>query len=215
MAKSRLGARGRGRAGSFGPRSARTCSRASSARSSGSTASRSNDPASAATAFADALRLGQPDVPARIRLADALDRCGRKIEARAQYEVAVAHRPESAEARDALAKFYHLEGDLDDAVREFKEAVKLEPREPVFWNNLGTAYRSKRDYRAALDALATATSLAPSMVDPYYNRGEIYSALGRNEEARRQYLLALELDPSFVPARQALERASRSAVRTP
>lgn len=174
-----------------------------------------NDPASAVAAFAAALRLGQPDIPARVRLADALNQCGRKVDARAQYEVAVGRRPESAEARDALARFYHLEGDLDDAVREFREAVKLAPQEPAFWNNLGTAYRSKRDYRAALDALANATRLAPRMVDPYYNRGQICDALGRKEEARRQYLLALELDPSFAPARQALERASRSAVKTP
>lgn len=169
-----------------------------------------NDPAAAAAAFAGALRLGQPDVPARVRLADALNLCGRRADARTQYEVAVARRPASAEARDALARFYHIEGDLDDAVREFREAVRLAPREPAFWNNLGTAYRSRRDYRAALDALATATGLAPRMVDPYYNRGQVYDALGRKEEARRQYLLALELDPSFGPARQALERVTRS-----
>ena len=168
----------------------------------------------AAGAFACALRLGQPDVPARIRLADALGRMGRSEEAGIQYETAVARRPSSGEARDALGRFYHLRGDLHDAVAQFTEAVRLAPQEPAFWNNLGTAYRSQRDYPAALGALATATRLAPRMVDPYYNRGQIYDDLGRKEEARREYLLALEIDPSFEPARVAL-RGHEPTGRTP
>jgi tetratricopeptide (TPR) repeat protein len=108
-----------------------------------------------------------------------------------------------------------VEGDLDTALREFGAAVRLDPGEPVFWNNLGTAQRSANDYAAALEAFATATRLAPRMVGPYYNRGQVHEAMGDNEEARRQYLLALELDPSFEPARQALERAERSASSTP
>jgi len=173
------------------------------------------DPTTAVTAFVSALRLGQPDVPARIRLADALDRLGRKADARDQYRTTVARKPDSAQARDALARFHHLAGDLDDAVREFREAVRLDPGEPVFWNNLGTAHRSRREFPAALEALETATRLAPRMVDPGYNRGQVYEALGSEEEARRQYLLALELDPSFSPARQALGRITTTAAGAP
>jgi tetratricopeptide (TPR) repeat protein len=173
------------------------------------------DQAAAARAFASALRLGQPDIPARIRLAEALSAMERKDSARRQFEAAVRRRPDSAQAHDALARFYHAEGDVDDAVREFSEAVRLDPDEPTFWNNLGTAQRSRRDYEAALHALATATRLAPRMVGPYFNRGQIYETLGQNEEARRQYLLALELDPRFSPARQALGRAEQSDASTP
>jgi tetratricopeptide (TPR) repeat protein len=162
------------------------------------------DPASAATAFARSLRLGQPDIPARMRLADALAQCGRAGEARTQYEAAAARRPSSAEAHDALGRFYHLEGMLDPAIGEMRTAVKLAPQDPAYWNNLGTAYRSKGLFDDAMSALAEATRLAPRMADPYWNRGEIFRTVGREEEARRQYLLALEIDPDFAPARAAL-----------
>jgi 4-hydroxybenzoate polyprenyltransferase/Flp pilus assembly protein TadD len=173
------------------------------------------DQRAAAAAFVNALRLGQPDIPARVRLAEILAGMGRKDSARRQFKAAVERRPDSAQAHDALARFCHVEGDLDTALREFGAAVRLDPGEPVFWNNLGTAQRSANDYAAALEAFATATRLAPRMVGPYYNRGQVHEAMGDNEEARRQYLLALELDPSFEPARQALERAERSASSTP
>jgi tetratricopeptide (TPR) repeat protein len=48
------------------------------------------------------------------------------------------------------------------------------------------------------------------MIDPYYNRGQVFERLGRIDEARRQYLLALEIDPSFAPARAALDAAAPS-----
>lgn len=163
------------------------------------------EPGRAAKAFSNALTLGQPGIPARLRLADALVAMGRPECARAEYERAVSDHPRSAEARDALGKFYDVAGEHDRAAAEFREAVRLAPDEPVFWNNLGVALRLGRHFDDAMAALAEATRLAPRMVDPYYNRGKIYEAVGRTAEARNQHLLALELDPSFSPARTALE----------
>ena len=60
-------------------------------------------------------------------------------------------------------------------------------------------------YTQALEALETATGLEPRLADAYYNRGRVFAELGRQGEARRQYLLALEIDPGFAPARSALD----------
>jgi tetratricopeptide (TPR) repeat protein len=99
-------------------------------------------------------------------------------------------------------------GDLRGAVGEFAESVRLDPAEPVYWNNLGGAYRDLGEFGKSLAALDQATRLAPRMLDPYYNRGALYLQVGRKNEARRQFLLALEIDPSFAPAREALGRLS-------
>lgn len=99
-----------------------------------------------------------------------------------------------------------MTGESGRAVEEFSEAVEIEPAESVYWNNLGAAYRDLSRFDEALVALDEATRLAPRMLDPYYNRGALFLQAGRTNEARRQFLLALEIDPTFSPAREALSR---------
>jgi len=162
------------------------------------------DARAARALLANALRLGQPDIPARIRYADAVLATGTMENAHRLYESIAARHPDSAEARDALGRFYHLSGELQQALGEFRAAIGLNPYEAPYWNNLGVAYGDLGDSGAALDALNYATRLDSRFVDPYVNRGRVYDALGRHAEARREYLLALEIDPAFTPARAGL-----------
>lgn len=154
--------------------------------------------------FTLALRAGQPDIPARLRLGEALLASGRVDEARRELSTAVRRRPSSAEAHDALGRFHNIVGEPAPAAEAFAEATRLGPEEPVFWNNLGVALREGGRLEEAFGAFDEATRLAPSMPDPYWNRGLILARLGRFEEARHQYVLALEANPEFMPARQAL-----------
>ena len=62
-------------------------------------------------------------------------------------------------------------------------------------------------HEESLRAIDEAARLGPRATEPYYNRGLTLEALGRTDEARRQYLLALELDPMNLPARSALGRS--------
>jgi homogentisate phytyltransferase/homogentisate geranylgeranyltransferase len=164
----------------------------------------SGDAITAAARFADALSLGRPDVPVRIRLGDALLAAGDAAAATREYETVVERRPSSHEARDALGRLLHARGELDRALEELREATALAPDEARYWNNVAVVYRDLEMYAQALDALETATVLDPRLADAYYNRGRVLGALGRQGEARRQYLLALEIDPGFAPARAAL-----------
>ncbi|MCK4548330.1 MAG: UbiA family prenyltransferase [Candidatus Eisenbacteria sp.] len=164
------------------------------------------DPASARSTLAHALHVGHGDVPTRIRYADALAALGLVDESRHQYERVVERDPSSAEALDALGRFYHSAGRPDMALPRLQRAVSLAPAEATFWNNLSVVYRDLKRYGETLDALDRATRLDPALVDAYYNRGRVYDTLGRHDEARRQYLLALEIDPSFAQARKELEK---------
>lgn len=169
------------------------------------------EPEQAATAFESALRLGQPEIPTRLRLGEALEATGRTDDARAQYETAVERRPSSGDAHDAYGRFLSAAGEAARAVEEFSEAIEIEPDEAVYWNNLGAAERDLKRFDESLAALDEATRLAPRMLDPYFNRGALYLEVGRTNEARRQFLLALEIDPGFVPAREALATLTEAA----
>jgi tetratricopeptide (TPR) repeat protein len=161
-------------------------------------------PGNARTSLRRALRLGQPDTPTRLRYADALAASGRIRDARQQYEDVAGRNPASAEARDALGRLYHSLQETEKALAELRAAVGLKPDEPVYWNNLSVVYRDLRMYEEAMDALDYAIGLDPKLVDAYFNRGQVYEAIGRHADARKQYLLALESNPEFTPARQAL-----------
>jgi 4-hydroxybenzoate polyprenyltransferase/Flp pilus assembly protein TadD len=164
------------------------------------------EPDRAALAYANAIRLGRPDVPARLGLADALARAGRREEAGAQYALAVKLRPSSAEARDAFGRFLVASRRYDEAVAQLEEATRLAPDDAMYWNNLGAAYRLDGRPLESLEAIDEAVRLDPQAAEPYYNRGLTLERMGRKEEARRQYLLALEIDPRNDPARAGLAR---------
>ncbi|HYW69089.1 MAG TPA: tetratricopeptide repeat protein, partial [bacterium] len=166
-------------------------------------------PGAAAGSFERALLLGRPEIPTRIRLADGLAAAGQTIRARMQYQLAVSRRPSSAEARDALGRFYLATGEFERGVLELEEAVGLEPGEALYWNNLGAGLRMAGRPEDSLPAIEEAVRLDPLAPEPYYNRGLTLKALGRTEEARRQFLLALELDPQYKPAVTALLSSSR------
>ena len=165
-------------------------------------------PGAAAALFDRALKLGRPELPTRIRVADGLLAANQPIRARTQDRIAVEHHPASAEARDALGRCLAATGEPEQATWELEEAVRLEPDNALYWNNLGAALRMAGRHEESLPAIDEAVRLDPTAPEPYYNRGLTLDALGRTSEARRQYLLALELDPGHGPARSALDRAS-------
>jgi predicted O-linked N-acetylglucosamine transferase (SPINDLY family) len=83
---------------------------------------------------AEALALLETDWPrapnpwrARFLVAMALVGCGRWTEAAAHLEALVAARPDSAQARNALANCYNRLGRASDAVREYREAFRAAP----------------------------------------------------------------------------------------
>lgn len=47
---------------------------------------------------------------------------------------------------------YVLDGKVEKGIKEFENAVKLQPGYVTAWNNLGDAYEKKKDFKSALKA---------------------------------------------------------------
>jgi 4-hydroxybenzoate polyprenyltransferase/predicted negative regulator of RcsB-dependent stress response len=154
------------------------------------------------------LRVGRDEVTTRVRLGDILNLVGRRDEALIQYGTASSRHPTDPAARDAYGRALHAAHRHEQAVTELEAAVALEPGNARFRNNLAVALLALQRYDDALRSLEQAAKLDARLPDAYYNRGRVYEALGRRAEARRQYLLALELDPAFGPAARALSAAA-------
>lgn len=73
-----------------------------------------------------------------------------------------------------LGMIYRQAGRADEAVAELEQAVKLNPQQPVFLNQLGIAYRQQGKFAQAREAYEKAIALDPSYAAPYLNLGILF-----------------------------------------
>lgn len=62
-------------------------------------------------------------------------------------------------------------GDIEGAIAEYKEAIRISPDFAQAYNNLGADKAKLKDYKGAIADLNEAIRLTPEDGDPYYTRG--------------------------------------------
>lgn len=94
-------------------------------------------------------------------------------------------------------------GRLDDAARQFGEALAEHPGSAELAYDLGTTRLRQDDHAKAVEAFGRALELArtdPLKEQAHYNRGNAYFRLGKIAEAASEYKQALDLDPHDADA---------------
>src|SRR5207253_8597634 len=100
------------------------------------------------------------------------------------------------------ARAKRLAGEIDAALADHAEAIRLDPKNPVRWNSRGGLYEeNKKDYQSAILDYSKAIDL--NSKDPLYyvNRGNAYSPADEHAKSVADYTQALELDPKDVTTR--------------
>jgi Flp pilus assembly protein TadD len=90
-------------------------------------------------------------------------------------------------------------GWLDEAVREFKKAIELDPASAHAHDNLATVYAEKKQFAQSLKEYLTALELEPDSATAHYNLA-CFLATHSHEMAIEQYKEAIELDPEYPDA---------------
>jgi Flp pilus assembly protein TadD len=140
------------------------------------------------------------------RLAIVLDRQKRHREAQPHYAEAQRRAPErAAEIFNDLGYSFYLQGQLNKAESALAKAVRLEPANARFHNNLGLVLGQQGRLPEALEQFRQAGSEA----DAQYNLAFIYASRGDNEGAKRCFRTALLVDPAYDKARKTLEAFER------
>ena len=139
------------------------------------------------------------------RLAVVADRQRRFREAEALYAEAIRLQPQHAELFNDLGYCFFLQGDLGKAEAAGLKAVALAPSNPRFRNNLGMILAHQGRHEEALEQFRQAGSEADAM----YNLAFVLAAKDNVEGAKNCFQLALAADPTYEPARKALESFQR------
>jgi tetratricopeptide (TPR) repeat protein len=95
-------------------------------------------------------------------------------------------------------------GDLDKAVEELETATHLDREDYKAFSFLGAAYAAKDRFNAAIGAFKAAEQIAPNVAGIHYNIAQAYEATGILNEAEFEYERAVEIDPKYAKAQEAL-----------
>jgi tetratricopeptide (TPR) repeat protein len=171
----------------------------------------------AIAAFRRTLAIDPGDLPARLRLADALLGGGNPSGSRAEYEALIRRYPELAIAHYGLGRVLAAIGDSDGALQQYQQAVKLAPQFGQAHYALALAYRDAGAADKAADHMntygrfrGTRPAVPDSAIEEVRalvgtSRELIAHAAasakrGRTEEAIALHLQALEADPAAAQA---------------
>jgi Flp pilus assembly protein TadD len=100
----------------------------------------------------------------------------------------------SLNAYDYMARAYSQLGDNDAAIRTYKQSLRVEPNQSDIQLALGNVYFMEDRVEEAVAAYEKATQLDPNATNRY-SLAQGYLALGRYEEAERQFEAVKKLTP--------------------
>lgn len=117
----------------------------------------------------------------------------------------------TAEAHTFLGWTYHSQGRLQDAISECHKAIEVDPEFGNPYNDIGAYLIEQGQPWKAIPWLERATiSLRYQTYHyPWYNLGRAYSALEMFSKAREAFQNALDIEPGYTLAQQALDRVRR------
>jgi|GEM_PF-6886830 len=119
-------------------------------------------------------------------------------------------RPDLIGAHSALGIALQYKGDLEGAIKEYREALRLNSDSPVVRKNLGFALWAKGDFEGAASHLREVVRAKPDYPLAHYNLGVALQAKGDGDDSLSEYRDAVRLRPDFPEAHTNLGSALQS-----
>lgn len=175
---------------------------------------KAGDPVNAAREYIRAGDLLPDDPGAQLKAAGVLLLAERYEEARARAKAVLGKNPRSVEAQILLGNATAQLKDLDGAVAQVEEAIRLDPARGLTYTNLGGLHLAKGNPEEAERAFRRAVEVAPASLDARLALANFYWSTARRAEAETELARVIELDAKNEPARRALAALYLSGGRT-
>ncbi len=109
-----------------------------------------------------------------------------------------AERGKGAAAALAAGVSDHDEGDLTEAIEQYRQGIQLDPRDPALFNNLGVALKDRGRVDEAITAFQQALDIDRRYDKALNNLGVIRYQQGQYAEAIDLFQQAIRVNPSNV-----------------
>ncbi|MFN8006181.1 MAG: tetratricopeptide repeat protein [Terriglobia bacterium] len=106
----------------------------------------------------------------------------------------------------AAARQAEKAGDFAKAIAEYQSAIKLQPDEPILYNNLGIVFHLQYKYREAIDSFQRALKLNPELLGANLFLGIDYYRTNQPEKGLAPLQRALRANPKDTQAHLYLGR---------
>ncbi len=141
-----------------------------------------------------------PEVQRAFDDASSALRSGRSEEAERAFRALAQAHPDLGGPHANIGVIQRRAGKLTESVGELELAVRINPRQAVYWNQLGVSYRLAGQFGKARDAYEKAIALNPRYAAPMLNLGILYDLyLGDGARALDLYSRYLALLPNGDP----------------
>jgi tetratricopeptide (TPR) repeat protein len=104
------------------------------------------------------------------------------------------------EAQNNRGDAWYAKREYDQAIADYGEAIRLDPKYAVAYRSRGDAWRAKREYDQAIADYDQAILLNPRDDVAYNNRGLAWAAKQEYDKAIADYGEAIRLDPKYAPS---------------
>jgi tetratricopeptide (TPR) repeat protein len=147
------------------------------------------------------------DAPNATQLESDFEQLGNQLLKQRSYQAALeAYQlvpARSARLWSRMGVAYQLLLDYHDAVRCYRESIKLDPHNARFYNDLATAYDQLEDHRQAEQLYREAIGLDPHSAIYFKNLGTNLLAQHEFAKGSEAYRQALSIDPHILDFRDA------------
>ena len=121
-------------------------------------------------------------------------------QAEKDYREILDAAPMNANALHLLGVLSNQKQDNSAAIDLITRAIQILPNQPIYYNNLGNAYRDSGRCERAIACYQKALQLEPGLVETYINMGIAYHQLADLDRAASVYQTAIKLKPESAEA---------------
>ncbi|MGO9917588.1 MAG: tetratricopeptide repeat protein [Isosphaeraceae bacterium] len=120
---------------------------------------------------------------------------------------AIRLKPDDGEAHHELGKVLSAQGKFDEAIVEYKHAIRIGPHGDAHADLGAILCEQKHDFDAAIAEFREAIRLQPERPDFHCNLGVAYSNQGKYDAAIPEYRAAIGIAPDHAPSHGGLGKA--------